>query len=229
MSQTVELTAADGARIPAYVARPAGKPKGGVVVIQEIFGVNQHIRAVADGFAQDGYLAIAPALYHRVQPDVELGYEQQDMVTGFGYKQKTDALPAPGISQDVQAAIDYAARESGGKVGIVGYCWGGLVSWRAACGLDGLAAAVTYYGGGMTTPGEVACQPRAPVLSHFSDRDKHIPLDGVEAFKQKHPEVEVHIYAADHGFNCDLRGAWNPDAARLARERTLAFWARHVG
>jgi carboxymethylenebutenolidase len=229
MSQTVELTAADGARIPAYVARPTGKPRGGLVVIQEIFGVNKHIRAVADGYARDGYLAVAPCIFHRVQPDVDLGYTEQDMTTGFGYKQKVDALPAPGVLQDIQAAIDYAAQE-GGKVGIVGFCWGGLLSWRAACGLKGLAAAVTYYGGGMTTPEEAARQPQVPVLSHFADLDQYILTPSVEAFKQQHPEVEVHRYAnAEHGFNCDLRSAWNPEAAKPARERTLAFFGKHIG
>jgi len=163
MSQTVvEIVAADGVRIPAYVARPAGKPRGGLVVVQEIFGVNRHIRAVADGYAADGYLAVAPSIFHRVQPNVELGYREQDLATGFGYKQKVDALPAPGVQQDLQAAIDWAAQESGGKVGVVGYCWGGLLSWRAACGLKGLAAAITYYGGGMTTPEEAARQPKVP-------------------------------------------------------------------
>jgi len=229
MSQTVELTAADGARIPAYVAQPSGKPKGGLVVIQEIFGVNKHIRSVVDGYAKDGYLTVAPCIFHRVQPNVDLSYNEQDVVIGFGYKQKVDALPAPGVLQDIQAAIDYAAKTSGGKVGIVGFCWGGLLSWRAACGLKGLSAAVTYYGGGMTTPEEAVRQPKVPVLSHFAELDQHIPLSGVEAFKKQHPEVEVHTYNADHGFNCDLRSAWNPAASKLARERTLAFWAKHVG
>ncbi|MDR0478598.1 MAG: dienelactone hydrolase family protein [Burkholderiaceae bacterium] len=229
MTQTIDLTAADGARIPAYVARPEGKPKGGIVIVQEIFGVNKHIRSVADGYAKDGYLAIAPHAFHRVQPGVDLGYDEQDIATGFGYKQKVDVLPAPGIMQDLQAAIDYAAKESGGKVGIVGYCWGGLLAWRAACGLTGLAAAVTYYGGGMTTPEEAARKPKVPVLSHFSDRDQYIPVPSIEAFQRLHPEIPVYLYPAEHGFNCDLRSAWNADAAKLARERTLAFFSQHVG
>jgi carboxymethylenebutenolidase len=230
MSETVELIAADGARIPAYVARPAGKPRGALVVMQEIFGVNAHIRAVADGYAKDGYLAVAPHVFHRVQPGVDLGYGPQDIAAGAGHKQKTEALPAPGAQQDVQAAIDWAARTCGGKVAIVGYCWGGLLAWRAACGLQGLACAVTYYGGGMTTiPEEVARQPKIPVLSHFAERDQHILVPTVEAFKKQHPDIPVHLYAADHGFNCDLRGAWNPEAAKLARERTLAFLGKYVG
>ncbi|MFT3779093.1 MAG: dienelactone hydrolase family protein [Ottowia sp.] len=229
MGQFIDLTAADGQKIPAYVARPAGQPKGGIVVVQEIFGVNSHIREVADGYAQDGYLAVAPGTFQRVKPGVELGYADADMQEGFGYKTAVEALPAPGVMQDLQAAIDHAAQQSGGKVGIVGYCWGGLLTWRAACTLNGLAAAVPYYGGGVTTPEEAARQPKAPVLAHFAEQDHWIPLDSVEAFRRAHPEVRVFTYAADHGFNCNQRGSWNEAAARLARERTLAFFAQHVG
>ena len=228
MGQFVDLRAADCRQIAAYVARPAGQPKGGVVVLQEIFGVNAHIRAVADAYAADGWLAVAPSTFHRVQPGVELGYTEADMTQGFAYKTAVEQLPAPGVMQDIQAAIDHAAQQSGGKVGIVGYCWGGLLTWRAACTLNGLAAAVPYYGGGMTQPGEIARQPRVPVLAHLSDRDQWVPLDGIEAFQQAHPEVQVHLYPAEHGFNCDQRGAWDAPSAQLARQRTLDFFARHL-
>ena len=228
MGQFIDLTAADGQKIPAYVAKPEGKAKGGVVVVPEIFGVNSHIRDVADGYARDGYVAVAPSTFHRVKPDVELGYSPADMQEGFGYKTQVDALPAPGVMQDLQAAVDHAAKESGGKVGIVGYCWGGLLTWQAAAQLNGLSAAVPYYGGGMTTPEEIARQPKVPVLAHLSDRDQWVPMEGVEAFRKAHPEVEVHIYSADHGFNCNQRAAWNEPAAKLARERTLAFFAEHL-
>ncbi len=164
MGSFITLTAADGLAFPAYVASPAGTPRGAVVVLQEIFGVNAHIRAVADGYAAAGYLAVAPSTFHRVKPGVELGYAEADMNEGFGYKMAVEALPAPGVMADIQAAIDHAAQAGGGKVGIVGYCWGGLLTWRAACTLSGLAAAVPYYGGGMTTPEEAARQPRVPVL-----------------------------------------------------------------
>ena len=162
----VDLTAADGFVFPAYVAEPAGKPKGAIVVVQEIFGVNAHIRAVADGYAAQGYLAVAPATFHRVQPGVELGYTEADMKTGFGYKTAVEALPAPGVLQDLQAAVDYAARA--GKVGIVGYCWGGLLTWRAAEQLTGLAAAVPYYGGGMTAGDESALFNDAPAPALYA-------------------------------------------------------------
>jgi len=229
MGQFIDLNAADGSRIPAYVAQPASRPKGAVVVLQEIFGVNSHIRSVADGYAAEGYLAVAPATFQRVKPGVELGYSEADMGEGFGYKTAVEALPAPGVMQDIQAAIDHAAKAGGGKVGIVGYCWGGLLTWRAACTLNGLAAAVPYYGGGMTTPEEAARQPKVPVLAHFGDQDHWIPLDSVEAFRKAQPGVQVEVYHANHGFNCDQRGSYDAAAAQLARERTLAFFARHLG
>jgi carboxymethylenebutenolidase len=227
MGQFTDLKAADGQAIPAYVAQPAGKPKGGIVVIQEIFGVNSHIRSVADGYAAQGYLAVAPSTFHRVKPGVELGYEQEDMAAGMALKTAVEALPAPGVMQDIQAAIQHAAQA--GKVGIVGYCYGGLLTWRAACLLEGLSAAVPYYGGGVTTPDEIARKPKCPVMAHFGDQDHWISLESVEAFKKAHPEAEVHVYHANHGFNCDQRGSWNAEAAKLARERTLAFFAKHVG
>lgn len=229
MGTFTTLTAADGFSFPAYVAQPAGTPRGAVVVLQEIFGVNAHIRAVADGYAAAGYLAVAPSTFQRAKTGVELGYEEADMNEGFGYKMAVEALPPPGVMADIQAAIDHAAQAGGGKVGIVGYCWGGLLTWRAACTLSGLAAAVPYYGGGMTTPEEAARQPRVPVLAHFGEQDRWIPLDTVQAFRAAQPGVEVQVYAAHHGFNCDHRGAWDAAAAALARERTLAFFARHVG
>lgn len=229
MGQIMQLHAADGARIPAYVAQPAGQLRGAVVVIQEIFGVNSHIRNVADGYAAQGYLAVAPSCFDRVKPGVELGYGEADMVEGMGYKVAVEALPAPGVLQDVQAAIDHGAQASGGKVGIVGYCWGGLLTWRSACLLKGLSAAAPYYGGGMTTEAEMARTPQVPVLAHFAEIDKWIPMDGVQAFAQAHAEVRVHTYNAHHGFNCDQRGAWHEPSAKLARERTLAFFAEHLG
>lgn len=230
MGQFINLTAADGFTLPAYVAVPAGKAKGAVVVLQEIFGVNSHIRAVADGYAAAGYLAVAPATFHRAQADVDLGYTEADMGTGFGFKTAVEALPAPGVMQDIQAAIAYAGTAAdGGKVGLVGYCWGGLLTWRAACTLHGLSAAVCYYGGGMTTAEESARQPTCPVLAHFGNQDHWIPLDTVEAFKLAHPDVQVHIYEANHGFNCDQRGSYNEAAAKLALERTHVFFAKQLG
>ena len=228
MGQFIQLRAADGSEVSAYEARPEGTARGGLVVIQEIFGVNAHIREVADGFARDGYVVVAPALFDRIRPGVELAYEEADIQQGVELKAEVEALPSPGVQQDIQAAIDHAARIGGGKVAIVGYCWGGLLAWRAAAMLPGLSAAVPYYGGGTTLPDEIARQPKVPVLAHYSDCDPHIPLDGVEALQRAHPQVQVHIYSAQHGFNCDHRAAWDEAAARLARERSLAFLAEQL-
>jgi carboxymethylenebutenolidase len=226
MAEFVDLRADDGFTFPAYVAKPQGSARGAVVVLQEIFGVNSHIRSVADGYAQEGFLAVAPSTFHRVKQGVELGYSKDDISAGAALKQAVESLPAPGVLPDIQAAIRHASQA--GKVGVVGYCWGGLLSWRSACLLDGLSAAVTYYGGGMTTPVESARQPKVPVLSHFGDQDHAIPLDGVEAFRKAHPEVEVHLYPAQHGFNCDQRGSYDAAAAQQARERSLAFFRKHL-
>lgn len=229
MGNFADLTSADGFKVPAWVAQPEGEARGAVVVLQEIFGVNSHIRAVADRLAARGYVAVAPATFARVQPNVDLGYSAQDMEAGIALKSQAEALPGQGVMPDIQAAIDHAAQLSGGKVAIVGFCWGGLLTWRAACALDGLAAAVCYYGGGMTVGAEVERTPRVPVLAHFGSQDHFIALDSVQAFGRAHPEVEVHVYEADHGFNCDQRGSYDEAAAIAARERTLAFFAKHVG
>ena len=229
MTTPTPLTSSDGTQVDAWVAMPVGTPRGAVVVVQEIFGVNPHIRAVADGYAAAGYVAIAPAMFQRVQPGVELGYAEPDLSAARALKTAAEALPAPGVLPDLQAAIDLAAKLGGGKVAMVGFCWGGLLAWRAACQLKGLAAAVPYYGGGMTMEPERNGQPRCPVLAHFADTDQHIPMDSVHAFQAAQPGVEVQVYPAQHGFNCDQRSAWNAPAAALARERTLAFLAQWVG
>lgn len=222
----IHLSSAEGFSLPAYVAQPTGQVRGGVVVLQEIFGLNAHIRATADAYAQAGYLAVAPATFHRVQADVDMGYSPDDVAAGVKLKAAVEGLPAPGVMPDIAAAIAYAAQA--GKVGIVGYCWGGLLAWRAACQLPGISAAVPYYGGGMTTPAEVARHPLCPMLCHFGELDHAIPVETARAFAQAHPEVSVHIYPAKHGFNCDHREAYDPAAASLARERTLAFLAQHL-
>ena len=227
MGQFIQLTAADGFAFPAYEARPAGSPKGAVVVLQEIFGVNSHIRAVVDGYAAQGYLALAPATFHRVKADVELGYGPDDIAAGRELKAAVEGLPAPGVLPDIAAAVAHAAQA--GKVAVMGYCWGGLLAWRSACLLPGISAGVTYYGGGMTEPAEAARKPLCPVLAHFGEQDHAIPLPGVHAFRAAQPGVQVKLYAAQHGFNCDHRGAYNAEAAALASQRTLAFLAQHVG
>jgi carboxymethylenebutenolidase len=218
----IELTAADGHKLAAYRADPAGKPRGGIVVIQEIFGVNSHIQQVADGYAADGYVAIAPALFDRVQKNVDLGYTPPDIAQGREIRGK---VANDAALKDTEAAIKVAS--SAGKVGIVGYCWGGLVTWLAANKLAGLSAAVPYYGGGILDNTDAA--PKVPLMGHFGDQDQHIAVDGVRKLAQKYPQHPIFIYAADHGFNCDHRGSYNAAAAKEARARTLEFFRKHVG
>ena len=222
MGQVIELTAADGFKLAAYRADPAGKVRGALVVAQEIFGVNSHIKSVCDGFAADGYVAIAPALFDRYERGVDIGYTPADIAKGRELKGKTTIDAA---LRDVAAARD--AVSSSGKVGVVGYCWGGYVAWMTASRLPGFACAIPYYGGGMLeASGE---EPKCPLIAHFGERDANIPVAGVRELAAAHPEAQVYIYAADHGFNCDQRGSYDAAAAKLARERTLAFLQRHVG
>ena len=226
MGQFNDLKAADGQAIPAYVAQPAGKPKAGIVVIQEIFGVNSHIRSVTDGFAADGYLAIAPSMFDRVQKNVELGYTPDDVAKGREIRGKVTNDMAV---KDAEAAIkaSSASLPSAGKVGIVGYCWGGLVTWLSAGKTSGLACAVPYYGGGILDNKDLA--PKVPLMGHFGEKDAHIPAAGIRELAKKYSQHQIFIYEADHGFNCDQRGSWNAPAAKQARERTLGFFRKHVG
>jgi carboxymethylenebutenolidase len=222
MGQIVELTARDGHRLGAYRAEPSGPRRGGLVVAQEIFGVNSHIRSVCDGFAADGYVAIAPALFDRCERGIEIGYTPEDIARGRELKAKS---PIDAALLDVAAARDAVA--GAGKVAIVGYCWGGYIAWMSAARVSGLAAAIVYYGGGVIEA--IPEQPQCPVLGHFGERDHNIPVEGVRKVAAAHPAVPIHIYAADHGFNCDQRGSYDAAAAKLARERTLDFLRRHVG
>jgi carboxymethylenebutenolidase len=228
MGKFIDLKAADGFTFPAYVAEPQGKAKGAVVVLQEIFGVNSHIQDVTNRLAAQGYFAIAPATFERVEKGVDLGYNGDTMKAGVALKSAVTALPGAGVMQDIAAAIAYAAQSGAGKVAVMGFCWGGQMTWHAATSLPGLSAAVCYYGGGMTAPGDIALKPLCPTMAHFGDQDHFISLDSVEAFKKAHPEVTVYIYPADHGFNCDQRGSYDAPAAKLAMERTLAFLAANL-
>ena len=217
MSERITLRAADGHALGAYVARPAGEPVAGLVVVQEIFGVNAHIRSVADGYANDGFLAVAPALFDRIERDVELGYEDADMQRAMSFIPRLDVDKAV---VDIAAALDFAKKTTGKRVGVIGYCFGGTLAWLAATRLHP-DAAVGYYGGRI---GNYASEnPSAPVMLHFGRKDGHIPAEEVEKVHAAHPEVEIYWYDAGHAFNCEPRPSYNPEAARLARERSLAF------
>jgi carboxymethylenebutenolidase len=217
MGEWVELRAADGAQLSAWVARPAGEPIAGLVVVQEIFGVNAHIRSVTDGWARDGFLAVAPALFDRIEPGVDLGYEGADMQRASSFIPRLDIEKSV---LDTKAAMDYAAKATGKNVGVIGYCYGGTIAWLASSRL-GAKAAVGYYGGRIAQ--YAAEVPTCPVMLHFGKQDKHIPPEEIEKVRKAHPTVEIYLYDAGHGFNCDARASFNAAAASEARGRSLAF------
>jgi len=222
MSEYVTLQTADGHQLSAYVARPEGEPVAGLVVVQEIFGVNGHIRSVADGYAREGFLAVAPALFDRIERGVELGYEGADLGRAMGFLPKLD--PDKSLA-DVAAAIEFAGNATGKKVGVIGYCYGGTIAWLAAARLRP-AAAVGYYGGRIAN---YASEPlHAPVLLHFGRQDAHIPAEEVEKIQAAHLEVEIYWYDAGHGFNRDVGASYNEPAAQEARGRSLAFLKKYL-
>jgi len=223
MGKFIELTASDGHELAAWLAEPQGKARGGVVVIPEIFGVNSHIQAVTDGFAADGYRAVSPAMFDRVQRNYDTGYSAPEIEAGRAIMGKLDWAKS---MLDVRAAI--AEANKAGKVGIVGYCYGGTVTWLAAARLGGLACAVPYYGGGM--PNFKNEKPKCPTMCHFGELDQSPTLAQAKEIAGLHPEITAHFYAgAGHGFNCDQRGSWNAEASKLARRRTLEFFRKQLG
>jgi carboxymethylenebutenolidase len=222
MSEWVQLDASDGHQLSAWVAQPAAEPIAALVVIQEIYGVNHHIRNVTDRLAADGFFAIAPALFDRIEKNVDLGYEGTDAERARTFVPRND------IEKnliDTQAAVEYAARITGKKVGVIGYCLGGTVAWLAATRLK-IDAAVGYYGGGISKA--ASAQLHCPVMLHFGKQDLHIPPESITPVEQAHPEVPIFWYDAGHGFSCDERASYNADAAAQARGRSLAFLKEHL-
>jgi carboxymethylenebutenolidase len=224
MGEHVTLRASDGHELDAYVARPAGTPIAGLVVIQEAFGVTSHIRSVTDSWAREGFLAAAPALFDRIERGVDLSYSQDDMQKGFGMIRRGN--PDDRL-KDVAAALDYVRRESGKKAGIIGYCLGGSIAWLAATRLHP-DAAVGYYGSQIPAYG--AENPHAPVMLHFGLEDSHIPKTDIDSkVASAHPDVPIYWYeGAGHAFNNDDRPSFNAAAAQLARERSLEFLRKHL-
>jgi carboxymethylenebutenolidase len=222
VGQEIKLTASDNFQLGGYRADPATAPKGAIVVIQEIFGVNHHIRAVCDRLASEGYVAIAPAIFDRIEPNFQSGYSPEELPTAFRFVANPDI---PAMLRDTQAAIDDAKKI--GPVGIIGFCLGGTIAFAAATQLSGLSAAVGYYGGMIAAFADQ--KPKVPTQLHFGEKDDHIPLSDVETIKAKRPEVEVHVYPnAQHGFHCDERASYDKTSADIAWPRSLAFFAKHL-
>jgi carboxymethylenebutenolidase len=207
VGQDISLTASDGFKLGGYRAEPAGAPKGAIVVIQEIFGVNHHIRSVCDRLAAEGYVAIAPSIFDRIQPNFQCGYTPDEVTNARKFIANPDF---PAMLRDTQAAID--AVKNVGPVGIIGFCLGGSIG---------------YYGGAVVRFADD--KPKVPTQLHFGEKDAGIPLSDVETIKSKRPEVEVFIYpGAQHGFHCDERASYDKASADVAWPRSLAFFAKHM-
>ena len=215
MGEFLELKAEDNNIFSAYISQPSKKPIAGLVILQEIFGVNTHIKEVTDLYASRGYLSIAPALFDRIEKNIELEYDEEGVDKGRKLKElcDKDAL------KDIDTAISVVS--SAGNVGIIGYCWGGSLSWRIACQSNDLSASVCYYGGDI--PKLKNLEPKCGVLAHFGELDQGIPIESVEAFKSVKPEVITYTYPADHGFNCDHRKQYCEISTKVALDRTLKF------
>jgi carboxymethylenebutenolidase len=222
VGQNIKLTASDNFQLGGYRADPATAPKAAVVVIQEIFGVNHHIRAVCDRIAGNGYVAIAPAIFDRIERDFQCGYSPEEIAVARKFVANPDWTA---MLRDTRAAID--AVKDVGPVGIVGFCLGGSVVYAAATKLSGLSAAIGYYGGAIVRFADD--KPKVPTQLHFGEKDAGIPMTDVEIIRAKRPEVEIHVYpGAQHGFNCEERASYDGASADIARQRSSEFFARHL-
>jgi len=223
MGERIKLTASDGFSLNAYRAVPEGRPRGGVVVIQEVWGLNGFVRGVVDRFAHHGYLAVAPAMFDRIDYGYEsenYGPEQFRVIGAMMKRFSHETAPL-----DVDAAIEAAAE--GGKVGITGYCFGGATTWRTAARGAGLSAASGYYGGGV--PNYIELEPQVPTEMHFGDKDTGIPLEQIEQLQARHPQVDIYTYDGVHGFcNSDRPDHFNEASCRKASLRTLEFFHKHL-
>lgn len=220
MGETVRLRAADGHELDALEAVPKAAPRGGVVIVQEIFGLTNHIKRVVEQYAERGFHAVAPAMFDRLGPGIVLDYS--DIETGVA---KMRELNWDDALADVAAAVEHLRPDGG--VAVIGYCWGGTVAYAAAAGLD-IDAAVAYYGGGIANM--LDRSPKCPVMYHFGDHDHAIPMDAIRKIQSAHPDGTYHIYpGAGHGFNCDDRASYDADAAQTAFERSLEFLSSRLG
>jgi carboxymethylenebutenolidase len=220
MGEFTTLMARDGHEFNAWLAAPSGPARGAVVIAQEIFGVNQHIRRVADDYAAQGYVTIAPCLFDRIRRGIELGYSEAEVQQGRGYRLQ---IPREKTTLDLTSSFNVV--KHAGRVAVVGYCWGGTLAYLAACDL-GVVCAVSYYGGQIKD--YLDKSPKRPVMYHFGERDPHIPMSDVDKIRVADPTGIFHLYPADHGFNCEDRGTYDAASAALARERTLGFLAQKM-
>lgn len=216
MGEYTTLMARDGHEFNAWLTPPTGAARGALIIAQEIFGVNRHIRRVADGYAAEGYLVIAPCLFDRIRRGIELDYSEKSTQEGRGYRMQ---IPKEKTMLDLGASLNVV--KHAGRVAVVGYCWGGTLAYLAACELP-VVCAVSYYGGQIARD-HLDKHPRRPVLYHFGEKDPYIPASDIEKIRAADPNGTFHVYPADHGFNCDERASYDAPSATLARERSLSF------
>jgi carboxymethylenebutenolidase len=222
LNKVIEITAEDGHKLSAYLTQPKGQVIGALVMLQEFFGVNHHIREMADQYAADGYYTLAPAIFDRVERGVDLGYDEAGAQKG---RKLRAALKLDQTMLDVQAALNFVA--PAGRVAALGYCWGGSLAYLAAARLNGLACAVGYYGAQIAAHADEHIH--VPVLLHFAEHDEYIPLTDVETIRAAHPEIEIYLYpGTEHGFSCNDRRFYEPKSAAIARERSQAFLSSHI-
>ena len=222
MGETITLKSRfDGFELTAYHAAPGNARRGGLVLVQEIFGVTKHIRELCDAFAEDGYEVIAPSFYDRLEPGFTAeGYTEDAVARGVQFSQGT---PWDQVAGDLQAAIDALD----GPVFVTGFCWGGTASWLAACRCEGVTAASAFYGRRISEL--VDETPKVPIILHFGKTDASIPMERIDEIAARHPDIPIHLYDAGHGFVSDRRADYQPDSARLARLRTLQLFTRAAG
>ena len=221
MGEIINATASDGHEFDIYLAQSKGSPRGGIVLIQEIFGVNNHIKSVAERFSSNGYLVGAPSLFDRVQRDIQLGYSTEDIRRGRELK---DNLSNESPLMDITATLNIV--RSAGHVAVVGYCWGGTLAWLSACQVDGFNAASSYYGGGIGKL--LSIQPKCPSIFHFGEQDHAIPAEEINSLRQAHPECPIYLYPAGHGFNCEQRDSFNSTSSAIAFERTIQHLDKYI-
>ena len=220
MTEYVDIVTKDNHKFQAYLSQPNQKVKGGIVIIQEIFGVNDHIKEVCDLYSSHGYLTIAPCLFDRENKNIELDYDQEGIMEGRRLKELLNELSI----NEIESSISFV--ESAGKVGVIGYCWGGSLSWKAACKFNNLSSSIIYYGGDV--PKLKNLTPKCPTMCHFGELDQSIPIEEVKKFKKLNQNVNVFTYPADHGFNCNHRNQYNKKCSDIALERSLGFLEKNL-
>ena len=222
MGELIKTIASDEHTFDAYLAQPQGMPRGGIVLIHEIFGVDTHIKNVADNYAREGYLVGVPALFDRFTSNIELGYASDEFLRGQALKAKIgNHLPL----KDIAATLNLVS--SSGKVGLIGYGWGGTLAWLASCKVNGLACASAYYGEGIGVLSYL--RPKCPVIFHFGDMDHSVPAEEIVTIKTNQPSCSVYVYPANHGFDSKQRKSFEPTSSRIAEERTLKHLDKHLG